>query len=191
MSSNDKPRPLPVIHGRRERRPADLFRVEQLDLEFSNGERRTYERLISRGLGAVIVAAMPDDEHVLLIREYACGVHRYELGLPKGRLEPGESLLEGANRELQEECGFGARELRELGHLTLAPGYMTHATHVILARDLYPSRLPGDEPEDLEVIKWPLNDLVSLIERDDCTEGRSIAALYMAREMVKRVTGDG
>ena len=190
MSSNDKPRPLPVIHGRRERRPADLFRVEQLDLEFSNGERRTYERLISRGLGAVIVAAMPDDEHALLIREYACGVHRYELGLPKGRLEPGESLLEGANRELQEECGFGARELRELGHLTLAPGYMTHATHVILARDLYPSRLPGDEPEDLEVIKWPLNDLVSLIERDDCTEGRSIAALYMAREMVKRVTGD-
>lgn len=186
MPSKDKSRPLPVIHGRRERRPADLFRVEQLDLEFSNGERRTYERLISRGLGAVIVAAMPDDEHVLLVREYACGVHRYELGLPKGRLEPGESLLEGANRELQEECGFGARELRELGHLTLAPGYMTHATHVILARDLYPSRLPGDEPEELEVIKWPLNDLVSLIERDDCTEGRSIAALYMARDLVRK-----
>jgi ADP-ribose diphosphatase len=186
MSSRDRSRPLPVVHGRRERRPADLFRVEQLDLEFSNGERRVYERLISRGLGAVIVVAMPDDEHVLLVREYACGVHRYEIGLPKGRLEPGESLLEGANRELQEECGFAARELRELGHLTLAPGYMTHVTHVILARDLYPSRLPGDEPEELEVIQWSMADLVSLIERDDCTEGRSIAALYMARDMVEK-----
>ncbi len=178
-------RPLPTIHGRRERRPADLFKVEQLDLEFSNGEKRTYERLISRGLGAVIIVAMPDDEHVLLIREYACGVHRYELGLPKGRLEADETLLEGANRELQEECGFGARRLEELGHLTLAPGYMTHVTHVILARDLYPSRLPGDEPEELEVFTWSMGNLAELVRRPDCTEGRSIAALYMARDLIR------
>lgn len=184
MSEHESDRALPVIHDRRERRPADLFRVEQLDLEFANGVRRTYERLISRGVGAVIVVAMPDDDHVLLIREYACGVHRYELGLPKGRLEPGESYTEGANRELQEECGYGARSLTELGHLTLAPGYMTHRTHVILARDLYESRLPGDEPEEIEVVRWPMNDLVSLIRREDCTEGRSIAALYMARDML-------
>lgn len=184
MTDKDK-HPLPIIHARRERRPADLFKVEQLDLEFSNGEKRTYERLISRGVGAVIVAAMPDPDHVLLIREYACGVHRYELGLPKGRLEPGETRLEGANRELQEECGYGARDLVELGHLTLAPGYMTHATHVILARDLYPSRLPGDEPEELEVIRWPLDNLAELIQRPDCTEGRSIAALFMVREWIR------
>jgi len=176
------PKPLPTIHARRERRPADLFKVEQLDLEFSNGERRVYERLVSRGLGAVIIVAMPDDETVLLIREYACGVNRYELGLPKGRLERGESLLEGANRELQEECGFAARSLDDIGHLTLAPGYMSHVTHVILARDLYPSRLPGDEPEELEVIRWSLKDLWSLVQRPDCTEGRTIAALYMARD---------
>jgi len=185
MTDREASRNLPVIHDRRERRPADLFRVEQLDLEFSNGERRTYERLISRGVGAVIVVAMPDDDHVLLVREYACGVHRYELGLPKGRLEPGESYTEGANRELQEECGYGARELSELGHLTLAPGYMTHRTHVILARDLYTSRLPGDEPEEIEVVKWPMSDLVSLVRREDCTEGRTIAALYMARDMLQ------
>lgn len=184
MTDRESSRPLPVIHDRRERRPADLFRVEQLDLEFANGERRTYERLISRGVGAVIIVAMPDDDHVLLIREYACGVHRYELGLPKGRLEPGESYTEGANRELQEECGYGARSLTELGHLTLAPGYMTHRTHVILARDLYESKLPGDEPEEIEVVRWPLDDLVSLIRREDCTEGRTIAALYMARDML-------
>lgn len=175
---------LPTIHDRRMRKPGDLFKVERLDLEFSNGERRTYERLITSGVGAVIVVAMPDPETVLLIREYACGVHRYELGLPKGRLEPGESLIEGANRELQEETGYAARELEELGHLTLAPAYMTHTTHVILARDLYPSRLPGDEPEEIEVVPWPIDDLVTLVRRPDCTEGRSIAALYLARDIL-------
>ncbi|NDY96460.1 ADP compounds hydrolase NudE [Wenzhouxiangella limi] len=179
-------RPLPVIHARRERRPAKLFKVEQLDLEFSNGECRTYERLVSRGLGGVIVVAMPDPANVLLIREYACGFHRFELCLPKGRLEAGESAVEGANRELQEECGFGARELVSLGELTMAPGYMTHATQVVLARDLYPSRLPGDEPEELQVLTWPMDDLVTLIQREDCSEGRSIAALYMARDLIER-----
>jgi len=183
----DEPPELPLIRAREERADRSRFRVETLELEFSNGERRTYERLISRGVGAVIIVAMPDPDTVLLVREYACGLHRYEVGLPKGRLEPGESHIEGANRELQEEVGFGARDLRVLGQLTLAPGYMVHATHVVLARDLYPSKLPGDEPEPLEVIRWPIANLLELVQRDDCSEGRSIAALYMARDMKDRL----
>lgn len=175
---------LPRIHSRRMRKPGGMFKVEEVELEFANGERRKYERLISRGLGAVIIVAMPDPDTVLLVREYACGVHRYEIGLPKGRLEPGEGLLEAANRELQEEVGMAARDLCELGHLTLAPGYMTHTTHIILARDLYPSSLPGDEPESLEVIAWPIAELAALARRSDCTEGRSIAALYMTRDLL-------
>jgi ADP-ribose diphosphatase len=173
---------LPKIHGRRDLDPGKLFRIEQLDLEFSNGERRRYERLKSRGLGAVIVVPMQDDDTVLLVREYAAGLHHYEIGLVKGRLEPGESILEAAQRELQEEAGVAARELKELTALSLAPGYMTHVTHVVLARDLYPSPLEGDEPEPLEVVPWPIADLKTLTDRDDCTEGRTIAALYIARD---------
>jgi len=175
---------LPRIRARRNRDPGKLFTIEQLDLEFPNGERRVYERLISRGLGAVIVVPLRDDETVLLVREYAAGMHHYELGLVKGRLEPGESILEGAQRELQEEAGVAARNLLELTELSLAPGYMTHVTHVVLARDLYPSRLPGDEPEQLEVVPWPLAELDRLTARPDCTEGRSIAALYIARDFL-------
>ncbi len=179
----DKPeRSLPVIHDRRLRDPSKLFEIEQLDLEFSNGERRTYERMRSRGLGAVIIVPMLDERTVLLVREYAAGLHHYEIGLPKGRLEDGEDVLEGAQRELKEEVGFGARSLMELTRLSLAPGYMTHITRVVLARDLYPEKLPGDEPEELEVVPWPIDDLLPITRREDCTEGRTIAALYIARD---------
>ncbi|HQX25563.1 MAG TPA: NUDIX domain-containing protein, partial [Pseudomonadota bacterium] len=112
-------------------------------------------------------------------------LHTYELGLPKGRLERGEDLLEGANRELKEEVGYGARRLRIVGKLSLAPTYMSHQTHVILAQDLYPERLMGDEPEELEVVPWRLDELHTLVQRDDCTEGRSIAALFMTRELLR------
>lgn len=174
---------LPIIHSTRPLEVADARSdTELVDLEFSNGERRVYHRLRASGHGAVIIVPMRDAETVILAREYAVGVERYLLGLPKGRLEPGESPAEGANRELKEELGFGARRLTVLHELSLSPAYMTYQAHVVLAQDLYPERLEGDEPEELEMVPWKLADLHQLIARDDVSEGRSIAALFIARE---------
>ncbi|MBD8879079.1 MULTISPECIES: ADP compounds hydrolase NudE [Rhodanobacter] len=175
------PKP-PIIHATRDVTDSRFLRLEQVDLEFSNGERRTFERMKPGGLGAVIIVPMLDADTVLLVREYGVGLERYELSLPKGRLDPGETVEEGANRELKEEVGYGARRLTSLHALSLSPSYMTHMAHAVLAQDLYPERLEGDEPEPLEVVPWKLADLHTLVARDDVTEGRSIAALFMARE---------
>src|ERR671913_81200 len=159
-------RRLPTIHGITEH-DAGPWRMERLDLEFANGERRRYERMHGRGHGAVIVVPMLDAETALLVREYAAGVHRYELGLVKGRIDEGETALQAADRELKEEAGYGARSLTLLRELTLAPTYMSHTAHLVIARDLYPQRLEGDEPEELEVIPWKLDALHELILRED------------------------
>jgi ADP-ribose diphosphatase len=172
----------PIIHATRDIAQSTFLRAEQIDLEFANGEQRTYERLKAHGLGAVIIVPMRDDETVLLVREYGAGVGRYELSLPKGRLDQDETAEQGANRELKEEVGYGANRLTILHNLSLSPSYMTHMAHVVLAQDLYPERLPGDEPEELEVVPWKMSELHTLLGRDDVTEGRSIAALFMARE---------
>jgi len=172
----------PIVHSTRLAEGSHFLKVELLDLEFSNGERRTYERLKGSGLGAVIVVPMKDDDTVLLVREYGAGIDRYELGLPKGRLDQDETVEQGANRELKEEVGYGARDLHILTTLSLSPSYMTSMTHVVLARELYAERLVGDEPEELEVVEWKLSRLHELIGRPDVSEGRSIAALFIARE---------
>ena len=177
-------RRLPVIHGVTEA-DAGPYRLERLDLEFSNGERRRYERLHGRGHGAVVVVPLIDADTVLLVREYAAGVHRYELGLVKGRIDAGETPLQAADRELKEEAGYGARTRESLRQITLAPTYMSHSTHLVVARDLYPERLPGDEPEELEVVPWKLDDLHELILREDFSEGRSIAALFIVRDWLR------
>lgn len=178
-------RALPIVHGVRTRHEAPDRVVEDIDLEFGNGERRQFYRVRAQGAGAVVVVPMLDDDTVLLVREYAAGVHRYELGLVKGRIDAGETPEQAANRELKEEAGYGARSLQRLRSLTLAPTYMSHQTHLVLARDLYPERLPGDEPEELEVVPWRLDALHELILREEFSEGRSIAALFICRDWMR------
>ena len=163
-----------------------LFRIESLDLQFSNGQQRHYERLArSKPGGAVLIVPLLDDNTVLLIREYAAGIHRYELGLPKGKIDSGETFLEAANRELKEETGFGAQNLHHLISFSLAPAYLEHTTEIIIARDLYEEKLEGDEPEELEVVPWQLNNIPALIASGECSEARSIAALYLTLNYLK------
>jgi ADP-ribose diphosphatase len=56
----------------------------------------------------------------------------------------------------------------------------------VLARELYDAKLEGDEPEPLEVVPWRLDRLYELALREDCTEARSIAALYLVRDYLRR-----
>lgn len=159
-----------------------IFRIEQVDLRFSNGNEVQYERVRGSSHGSVLIIPMLDDDTVLLIREYAVGVERYELTLPKGLIENAESPLEAANREIMEEVGYGSRSLEQLTSLTLAPGYLGSTTHVVLAQDLYPQRCEGDEPEEIEVVPWSLSRLDELLQDNTCSEARTIAALYMVRD---------
>lgn len=177
----------PHVLSRRSIATSRLFNIEELELRFANGAERTFERLGGnvRGGGAVMIVAMPDPEHVLLIREYAAGLEEYALTLPKGLVDPGEDVVAAANRELMEECGFGAHRLEPLVELTLAPNYMRHRMQVMLATDLYPKRLPGDEPEPLIVETHAIDEIGALLARDDFHEARAIAALFIARDKLR------
>jgi len=159
-----------------------IFHAEEIHLRFSNGEERHYEKLCTRGNGAVLIVPLLDDNTVLLIREYAMGLENYHLGLPKGARDPGESLYEAANRELKEEVGYGASEMVFLKRVYLSPSYMEHSINLFVARGLYPEQLEGDEPEPLDVVPMKLDEINQIVMRNDVCEGRSIAALYLVRE---------
>jgi ADP-ribose diphosphatase len=161
-----------------------LFRIEEVGLRFSNGTEVKYERLRGSERGAVLVVPVLDGRTLLLIREYCAGSGRYELAFPKGRIEDGETPEVAAGREIKEEVGYGARRIRHLRGVTLAPGYFGHTTELLLAEDLYPERLEGDEPEPIEVVPWAMADVPALLAREDFTEARSIAALYIVRDIL-------
>ncbi len=155
------------------------FLIERVGLRFDNGAEVEYERLRSRGVGAVMIIPLLQGDTLLLVREYAAGLDRYELAFPKGLIDAEESIEAAADRELKEEVGFGSRRLTTLRTVSVAPGYANFETHIVLAEDLYPQRLVGDEPEPIEVVPWKLADIASLLRQEDFVEARSIAAVYL------------
>ncbi|RBJ66936.1 ADP compounds hydrolase NudE, partial [Pseudomonas sp. MWU12-2534b] len=119
--------------------------VVEVQLPFSNVVERTHARLLGKGAGygAVMIVAMLDAEHAVLVEEYFGGTDAYELSLPKGLIEPGEDMLSAAERELKEEAGFGARQLAHPTELYLIPSLSSQTLQVVLATDLYVERLEG------------------------------------------------
>jgi ADP-ribose diphosphatase len=162
-----------------------LFKIEQLHLKFSNQVERYYERMKGNNRGAVMVVPVLNRDTLLLGREYAAGTHSYELGFPKGLIDPGEEAYEAANRELQEEIGYGSRKLTHLMELSLAPGYFASKMQIFIAEDLYESKLEGDEPEPIELVPWPMEQWQSLLEQEDFSESRSVSALFLAQKYLK------
>ena len=185
MSKIDPNKPLPQIHHREIIATSSFFKVERVDLEFANGATRQFERMAGSGRGAVMIVPMLDDETFLLVREYAAGTHSYQLGFPKGLIDPGESVLEAANRELMEEVGYGAKHLQDIHTVSMAPAFFNAKMNIVMAKDLYEQRLEGDEPEPMEVIPWSIHDKQALLAREDFVEARCIAALFLAEQWLR------
>lgn len=185
MDLSSLERQLPVILSKKREKVSRFFTVETLDLKFSNNTEATYERLYG-GNGAVMAVPF-DGRDFYLVSEYACGFERYELGLVKGKIDDGEDPKTACNRELQEEIGFGAKNITALKNvMTVAPGMMSLKMHSFLCTDLYPMQLTGDEPEPINLIKVSPKEIKELIFQADSplTEARAIAALTLSLNML-------
>lgn len=178
--SQKDPPEHPVVLSEKVLSQSRIFTVQTQELAFANGTQVVYERLIGSTAGAVLIVPILDNDRLVLIREYAAGVGRYELGFPKGKIDPGETWHAATIRESQEEIGYRPGSVERLDSVSLAAGYMSHVTHIVLATALQPDSAVGDEPEPLEVLEWPLADWHALLAHPEFSEGRAYAALMLA-----------
>lgn len=130
------------------------FRVHVDRLRLEGTE---YRRAWVEHPGAVVLVPRLGGD-VLFVRQYRHAVGAQVLELPAGTIEPGESPLETADRELQEECGYRAGRLTPLLTAFAAPGYSSEAYHFFLAEELVPQSLPGDEDEEITVVRLSLRE---------------------------------
>ena len=136
----------------------------------------------------VLVVPLTDAGEVLLATEPSPAFGITVRILPGGQVEPGLTLAEVANKELQEEIGCRAGRLDSLGELWPWAKYLAVRSHLFLARDLAPSKLAGDEGYVIGVEAMPLAELEAWIADGRLRDGRAIAGLFLARAYLRAET---
>ncbi|RIY33597.1 hypothetical protein CKF54_02555 [Psittacicella hinzii] len=166
-----------------------IFNVEILHLQFANGVERDYFRLASKRDAVTVVALDKDD--VLCIREFAGGTLNYELGFVRGGVEADETIFQAAERELAEEIGYRANKLVHVSTTSSNPGYSTGFHHIVIASELeaLAEKPEGDEPEPLELVRWPLDKLMDLRKEKDFRDTTHRLALFELEMYLKDQQG--
>jgi ADP-ribose pyrophosphatase len=145
------------------------------------GGVRTVRDVVTHS-GSVVVLPVFADGSVLLIRQYRHAVGSFLWELVAGRVEPGESPLTGARRELLEETGCTARRFRRLMKVFPTPGFVSEWMVVYLAEGLTQGRARPEDDERIASRRFSLRQVEQMIRRGTLRDAKSIAAiLYYAR----------
>lgn len=156
----------------------DLFRFVAEDLTLPNGHQT--EMAFIRHPGSTAVVPLLDDLTVVMEMQYRHPVGEYLLEIPAGTMDPGESPLECARRELKEETGFEAGEFIHLGKIHILPAYSDEVIHVYIARGLIASKQNLDDDEIIELINTPFKQALQMVAEGRITDALTCLSLQMA-----------
>lgn len=161
-------------------------RVVKLDLETvraPDGSILELEMIRHPGAAAVVPLVDGTKPRLLLLRQYRYAAGGVLWEIPAGVLEPGETPLQCARRELLEEAGARARELEHLTTVFTTPGFTDEVIHLFLARDVVADQKPGPASDEfLEVQEVELDRVMEMIEEGEIQDAKSVVAiLYTVR----------
>jgi ADP-ribose pyrophosphatase len=166
------------IHSIQKHYQGKLFSFVSEDVTLPNGSRA--EMAMVRHPGSTAVVPLLDEDTVVMERQYRHAIKDYLLEIPAGTMEPGEQPLDCARRELEEETGYRAKRMIELGPIHILPSYTDEVTHVYIARELRPARQSLDKDEILEVVHFPLEQTLKMISDGRITDALTVLSLQNA-----------
>ena len=180
--------------GRIARRKIYDGRIVHLSLDtvrFPGGDSGELELITHPGASAVVPFLDPPsspDPRLVLIHQYryAAGGEIYEIpaGIPHS---PSESWEACARRELSEETGFEAGELRYLSRIYTTPGFTDEVIHLFAATDLAPGKMSRDADEFIEVVTLPLSRVLAKIRTEEIVDAKSLCAILFAASFLETV----
>lgn len=164
-----------------------IYRGKILDLSlsrFASEAKGEVELEIVHHNGGAGTLPLFEDGTVALVRQWRYPFGRYSLEIAAGRIEPGHTPGETAARELEEEMGLRARDLRKLGEFNVAPGYCEERLFVYLATGIEPSKQNLDDDEEIEVVRMPFAEALALVHSGEIDDAKSIITLLLAAPLI-------
>ena len=158
-----------------------VFSVTSDDVEEPGGVR--VRRDMVRHPGSVVVMAVdnsrPRGEKLLLLERqyrYAADARLWEV--PAGRIDPGESQLAAAKRELLEETGFTGTEWQRALRFYPSPGFLDEVMHLFLARGLKKGKARPEDDERITVRFFPLQQAIRMAMSGKIIDGKTLASIF-------------
>ncbi|MDG3085588.1 NUDIX hydrolase [Vibrio hannami] len=132
--------------------------------------------------GAAVILPITDDGKVIITYQYRPSIKQWMLEIPAGTMEINEQPIVCAQRELEEETGYSAKEFIPLGELTPLAGFCDETQFIFIAKQLKKTdRLSCDDDEVIEVKELSVQEIENKILNGDITDSKTIAALFRAK----------
>lgn len=154
-----------------------LFRI--VDETATDPSGFQIRRFIVRHPGSAVMMAVDANDRVLLVRQFRLPAERNLWELPAGRLDPGESPLEAARRELREETGYTAKKWVKLVSFWPSPGYVDEKMNLFLALDLVEGEQHPMPDERIEKRWFPKTELGNLIRAGKIQDAKTIIGYFL------------
>lgn len=161
-----------------------IFRILQYRVRMPDGREALRDVVVNPNAAAVV--AVDDDGCVLMVRQYRRTADAVLLEIPAGKMEPGETPAQTARRELEEETGYGARDMRYLFGGRVSPGFSTEIIHTFLATGLCPGRTHPDADEFVTVERVPLREMVERVMDGEIDDAKTISGILAAARIMDR-----
>ena len=151
------------------------LRLDSVSLENGN----TAMREVVEHPGAVGIVALKENGDIVMVKQYRKAVEQVLLELPAGKLEQGENPLDCAARELTEETGYTAGDLRYLVSFYTSPGFSNEVMHMFLATGLREGKNDPDDDEMVETVEISRDRAIDMILKGEIKDGKTIAGILL------------
>jgi ADP-ribose pyrophosphatase len=167
----------------------EIFKGRIIDVQLDTvrlPDGKTATREVVKHPGAVVVLPLTDKKEVVLVRQYRHPTGEILLELPAGKRDQGEEPLTCARRELEEETGYRASELKVLTSFYTSPGFCDELIYLVLARGLARGKACPDEGDFIDELTIPLDEAVRMVLDGEIRDAKTGFGLLACRYMVEQ-----
>jgi ADP-ribose pyrophosphatase len=145
------------------------------------GNKISHREIIEHN-GGVTIAAVTDDNKMVLVKQFRKAVEKVILEVPAGKRDGAEEYLETAKRELKEETGYTAQNIKMLTKFYASVGYSEELIYAYLCTGLTPGETQFDDNEAIDVIEYDIDELYKMIMNGEIADSKTIITVLMAIE---------